>query len=76
MTIRFGNQVRLAPGDRERLTSLIEHDPGPIRSFAQLRALILRHLAKCHGVSQGSEFIHWLMDREWNRLDAGSGYRV
>lgn len=76
MTIRFGERVRLAPGDRRRLKKLIDHDPGDIRTFAQLRELMLRHRRRYPGVSRETQFLHWLMDQEWNCLDAGSGYRV
>ena len=75
MTLRFGNQVRLASRDRFRLTLLIERDPGDIVSFAQLQALMQRHRANVRGISRDAEFLRWLMDREWNRLAPGSGYR-
>lgn len=74
MTIRFGDQVRLASRDRFRLMLLIEHDPGDIVSFVELQALMQRHRAKVQGVSREAEFLRWLMDREWNRLAPGSGY--
>ena len=74
MTIRFVDQVRLAPRDRYRLALLTSSDPGDIVSFAQLRALMQRHRSKVRGVSRDAEFLRWLMDREWNRLAAGSGY--
>ena len=75
MTIRFGNQIRLASRDRFRLMLLIERDPGDIVSFAELQALMQRHRAQVLGVSRDAEFLRWLMDREWNRLGPGSGYR-
>lgn len=75
MTIRFGNQIRLASRDRFRLMLLIERDPGDIVSFAELQALMQRHRAQVRGVSRDAEFLRWLMDREWNRLGPGSGYR-
>lgn len=52
-----------------------ERDPGDIVSFAQLQALMQQHRAKVPGVSRDAEFLRWLMDREWNRLAPGSGYR-
>ena len=75
MTIRFGDQVRLASRDRFRLMLLIERDPGDIVSFAQLKAFMQQHRAKVRGVSREAEFLRWLTDREWNRLAPGSGYR-
>ena len=75
MTIRFGDQVRLGPEDRKRLTQLIDQDPGDIGSFVQLQALMQRHRKRYPGASEDAEFIRWLMDREWNRLEPGSGYR-
>ena len=63
MTIRFGNQVRLASRDRFRLMLLIERDPGDIVSFAELQALMQRHRAQVQGVSRDAEFLRWLMDR-------------
>ena len=74
MTIRFGNQVRLGPEDRRRLTLLLERDPGDIKSFAQLQALLLHHRKMVRGASRDAEFIRWLMDWECNRLEPGSGY--
>lgn len=44
-------------------------------SFAQLQALMQRHRSKVRGVSRDADFLRWLMDREWNRLEPGSGYR-
>lgn len=76
MTIRFGDQVRLASRDRFRLMLLLERDPGDIVSFAQLQALMQQHRATVQGVSREAEFLRWLMDREWNRLAPGSGYRA
>ncbi len=75
MTLRFGDQVRLASRDRFRLMLLIERDPGNIVSFAQLQTLMQRQRANVQGVSREAEFLRWLMDREWNRLAPGSGYR-
>lgn len=34
-----------------------------------------RHRSKVRGVSRDADFLRWLMDREWNRLEPGSGYR-
>ena len=42
---------------------------------AQLQALMQQHRATVRGVSREAEFLRWLMDREWNRLAPGSGYR-
>ncbi len=42
--------------------------------LTQLRALMQRHRSKVRGVSRDAEFLRWLMDREWSRLEAGSGY--
>ncbi|HRD35369.1 MAG TPA: hypothetical protein PLR02_14080 [Rhodocyclaceae bacterium] len=57
MTIRFGDQVRLASRDRFRLMLLIERDPGEIVSFAQLQALMQQHRATVQGVSREAEFL-------------------
>ena len=51
MTIRFGDQIRLASRDRFRLKLLTSRDPGDIVSFDQLRALMQRHRSKVRGVS-------------------------
>ena len=75
MTLRFGDKIRLASHDRRRLWLLIERDPGDIVSIAQLQALMQQCRKKVRGVSRGAEFLRWLMDREWNRLEPGSGYR-
>ncbi|MBK7663052.1 MAG: hypothetical protein WCF44_07440 [Candidatus Methylophosphatis roskildensis] len=75
MTLRFGNAIRLASNDRRRLQLLLERDPGEIESFDQLQALMQRQRQQVQGVSRDAEFLRWLMDREWNRLAAGSGYR-
>ena len=64
MTIRFGNQVRLASRDRFRQMLLIDRDPGDIVSFAELQALMQRHRAQVRGVSRDAEFLRWLMYRE------------
>lgn len=76
MTLRFGDTIRLASRDRRRLQLLLERDPGDIVSFAQLQAVMQQHRATVRGVSRDAEFLRWLMDREWNRLEPGSGYQV
>lgn len=76
MTLRFGNAIRLASNDRRRLQLLLERAPGEIESFGQLQALMQWHRQQVQGVSREAEFLRWLMDREWNRLAAGSGYRT
>jgi len=78
MTIRFGNQVRLASRDRFRQMLLIDRDPGDIVSFAELQALMQRHRAQVRGVSRDAEFLRWLMYREgsgtgWGRAEAIRG---
>ncbi|HSV71316.1 MAG TPA: hypothetical protein VLI72_14505 [Methylibium sp.] len=44
-------------------------------SLAQLQALMQWHRSKVRGVSRDAEFLRSLMDREWRRLEAGSGFR-
>ena len=76
MTLRFGNAIRLASNDRRRLQLLLERDPGEIESFDQLQALMQRQRQQVQGVSRDAELLRWLMDREWNRLAAGSDLRT
>ena len=60
---------------RSAMDVLLERDPGEIESFGQLQALMQWHRQQVQGVSRDAKFLRWLMDREWNRLATGSGYR-
>lgn len=74
MTIRFGDQVRLASRDRRRLQKITLRDPGEIDSFEALYNFLEWHRVRVRGKSKDADFLRWLMAREWNRLSPGSGY--
>lgn len=74
MTIRFGDNVRLASCDRWRLWKITQHDPGEIESFKALCDFLEWHRARVRGQSKEAAFLRWLMEREWNRLSPGAGY--
>lgn len=74
MTIRFGDRVRLASRDRNRLRDITLHEPGEIETFGALFAFLERHRARVRGKLKDAHFLRWLMAREWNRLSPGAGY--
>ena len=62
--IRLNNQIRLTRTDVERFTKITGLAPVNIKTLADLD----RYIAQCkrhyRGVSNDTQFLHWLIDRE------------
>ena len=63
--IRLGQQVRLTRREVERFTKITGIAPVGIRTLAELDAYIARCKAHYWGVSRETQFLHWLIDREY-----------
>lgn len=75
MTIRFGENIRLASRDRWRLQEITLRDPGGIDLFEALYNFLEWHRTRVRGKSKEAEFLRWLMAREWKRLSPGAGFK-
>jgi hypothetical protein len=65
LMIRFGQQIRLTRLEVERFTKITAIEPVDIRSLADLDAYIARCRAHYWGASRDTQFLHWLIDREY-----------
>jgi hypothetical protein len=65
--IRLGHQVRLTRREVERFTKITDIAPVGIRTLAELDAYIARCKAHYWGVSRETQFLHWLIDSEYER---------
>lgn len=63
--IRLGSQVRLTCREVERFRKITDIEPVGIRTLDDLDAYIARCKAHYWGVSQETQFLHWLIDREY-----------
>lgn len=63
--IRLGSQIRLTRREVERFWKITGIEPEDIRSLDDLDAYIARCKAHYWGVSWETEFLHWLIDREY-----------
>jgi len=65
--IRFGQQIRLTRREIERFKKITDLEPVNIRTVADLAAYIDQCKAHYWGVSRETQFLHWLIDREYDR---------
>jgi len=65
--IRFGQHIRLTQREIERFKKITDLEPVGIRSLNDLAAYIERCKAHYWGVSKETQFLHWLIDREYQR---------
>ncbi len=65
--IRLDQQVRLTRREVERFTKITAIAPVGIRTLAELDAYIDRCKAHYWGVSHDTQFLHWLIDREYQQ---------
>lgn len=63
--IRFGPQIRLTRREVERFRKITDIEPVDIRTLDDLDAYIARCKAHYWGVSKDTQFLHWLIDREY-----------
>lgn len=67
LMIRFGHQIRLTRREVERFAKITAIEPVGIRTLADLQAYIARCKAHYWGSSRETQFLHWLIDREYGR---------
>lgn len=63
--IRLGSQIRLTRREVERFWKITDIEPVDIRTLDDLDAYIARCKAHYWGVSKDTQFLHWLIDREY-----------
>jgi len=65
--IRFGLHIRLTRREIERFKLITDLEPVGIRTLADLDAYIAQCKAHYWGVSRDTQFLHWLIDREYEQ---------
>ena len=65
--IRLGSQIRLTRREVERFRKITDIEPVDIRTLDDLENYIARCKAHYWGVSEETQFLHWLIDREYAR---------
>ena len=63
--IRLGSQIRLTRREVERFRKITDIEPVDIRTLDDLENYIARCKAHYWGVSEETQFLHWLIDREY-----------
>ncbi|EXI82591.1 MAG: hypothetical protein AW10_00377 [Candidatus Accumulibacter appositus] len=63
--IRLGSQIRLTRREVERFRKITDIEPVDVRTLVDLDAYIDRCKAYYWGVSKDTQFLHWLIDREY-----------
>ena len=62
--IRLGSQIRLTQKEIEYFRWLTDIEPAGIRTRADLDAYVAQCKAHYWGVSQDTQFLHWMIDQE------------
>ena len=62
--IRLGSQIRLTQKEIEYFRWLTDIEPSGIRTLADLDAYVAKCKAHYWGVSQDTQFLHWMIDQE------------
>lgn len=62
--IRLGSRIRLTRKEIEYFHWLTDIEPVNIRTLADLDAYVARCKARYRGVSQDTQFLHWMIDQE------------
>jgi len=65
--IRLNDQIRLTRKEIEVFTKITDIEPVGIRTLEDLEAYVARCKAHYWGVSEQTEFVHWLIDREYRQ---------
>ena len=63
--IRFGQRIRLTRREVERFTKITGIAPMGVCTLDDLAAYVVRCKAHYWGVSRETQFLHWLIDREY-----------
>lgn len=62
--IRLGSQIRLSRKEVEYFHWLTDIEPVGIRTVADLKAYVEKCKTHYWGVSQETQFLHWMIDQE------------
>lgn len=62
--IRLGSQIRLTRKEIEYFRWLTDIEPVGIRTPADLQAYVQKCKAHYWGISQDTQFLHWIIDQE------------
>ena len=65
--IRLGPRIRLTRREVERFTKITAIAPVDVCTLDDLAAYVLRCKAHYWGVSRETQFLHWLIDREYEQ---------
>ena len=63
--IHLDSQIRLTRREDERFRKITGIEPVDIRTIADLENYIAQCKAHYWGVSEETQFLHWLIDREY-----------
>ena len=63
--IRFGQRIRLTRREVDRFTKITGIAPVGVCTLDDLAAYVVRCKAHYWGVSRETQFLHWLIDREY-----------
>ena len=63
--IHFGQRIRLTRREVERFTRITAIAPVGVCTLDDLAAYVVRCKAHYWGVSRETQFLHWLIDREY-----------
>lgn len=70
--LRSGTLIRLTRPEAARLTRITAIEPRGICTIQDLQAYARRCKAHYWGNSDDTRFLHWLIDRELEQLDAAA----
>lgn len=62
--IRLGSQIRLTRKEIAYFHWLTDIEPVGIRTLADLQSYVAACKARYWGVSQDTQFLHWMIDKE------------
>ena len=65
--IRLGQRIRLTRREVERFTKITAIAPVNVCTLDDLAAYVLRCKTHYWGVSRETQFLHWLIDREYEQ---------
>ena len=65
--LRLGQQIRLTRKEVAAFTRITDIEPAGIRTLNDLEAYVAKCKQHYWGVSEQTQFIHWLIDREYRQ---------
>ena len=65
--IRLNDRIRLTRKEIEVFTKITDIEPKGIHTLGDLDAYVARCKAHYWGISEQTQFVHWLIDREYRQ---------